>query len=207
MIRDLVAGLGKRVPYYSKGFRVYPQLVVPCDSNVSRLGYIMLGAGTVGLGIRLFVPETLDDALGSRSSAVRDDTPTSADNICTKYRPTSIRFSPSPNQRSGVRVLDVESSVIVSANTLIGLGHTGGILLYEKKYPTKQSVPANITDAVCLPEDDYTHKENVPLIAVDAGMYSTIIAIYLLLIFYLSFKSAAVKCAQVNLKLWLNSER
>ena len=168
----------------------------------------MLGPGTVGLGIRLFVPEMLEDALGSRPSTVHDDTPTSADNICTKYRPTSIRFQPSvSNQRSGVRVLDIESSAIVSANTLIGLGHTGGILLYEKKYPTKQSVPANITDAVCLPEDDYTHKENVPLIAVDAGMYSTIIAIYLLLIFYLSFKSAAVKSAQVNLKLWLNSER
>ena len=182
MIRDLVAGLGKRVPYYSKGFRIYPQLVVPCDSNVSRLGYIMLGPGTVGLGIRLFVPEMREDSLGSRPITVHDDTPTS---VCTKYQPTSLRFPPSlPNQRSGVRVLDIERSVIVSANTLIGLGHTGGILLYEKKYPTKQSVPANITDAVCLPEDDYTHKENVPLIAVNAGMYSTIIVIYLLLILF-----------------------
>ena len=151
-IRDLVANFEERVFYHSNDFKVYPQLLFPCDGILRRLTFIGLNPTEVKPTLQLFSLDNSEKA------------------TCRKYTGVSLKYTvESGRSKLGVVNLEVPN-VNVSAGTILGLQHSGGALLYRKGYSGIQSL-----SATCVSEDYDIEVDNgtIPLIATNIGIIIT----------------------------------
>ena len=133
----------------------------------------MLGLTKAKLNIQLFSTSGAGTIDGTLSDTPLNVTGTS--NACIMYTPINQISQNSPDHRDMLHTFELSRRI--AEGTIIGLGHVGSLLLYQKMHSDQQSQPASITESVCVPVgssvDD--HEENVPLIAVDGSMCEAII--------------------------------
>ena len=133
----------------------------------------MLGSTKAKLNIQLFSTSGAGTISGTISDTGLNITGNS--DTCITYTPTNLISQNLPDHRDMLHTFELNRHI--TEGTIIGLGHLGSLLLYQKMYTAQQSQPASITSSVCVPigsnVDD--HEENVPLVAVDGGMCEAII--------------------------------
>ena len=144
----MVAGLDKRVLYYSNEFKVYPQLVFPCGTTLESLTFI--GSDSTDLRLSLFEPE---------DSPLDFDIPPASS--CRQYKEVSLIFKENLMIERSTFVRLEFDRVDVRAGSILGLELSDGTVLYQKGYNDIQS-------SLCIP-DGYNSEENFPLVAVNFG--------------------------------------
>ena len=155
-IGEIASRLEDHIAYSSSnGWKVYPQLVFPCQTSINKLyviGYIESTDTAITVDVEFMTPSQMDEPSSPQLTASR----------CTEQHVTNLSIEPSSDTiiPGFNKVLLSFDEVPIPARTIVRLRHIEGVLLYQKQ----NTLTSGTTCILNAMESGY-----IPLIHVDTG--------------------------------------